>query len=304
MRVLVTGDTGFVGRHAVKALAQAGHDVIPFHIDGRPGDLRIVGEVDSRVASARPEACLHLGGIAFVPACWEDPALAMNVNVVGTMNLLESFRRHAPSARIVFVSTAQVYGNSSDATPLDEDAPLRPENAYAVSKMAADVQCLLHARRYGMPVMTARPSNHIGPGQSPDFVVSSFVRQVVAIRSGKTAPVMRVGNLESERDFLDVRDIVRGYEALLQSGTGGRAYNLASNRFVSIRWMLDTLCSLAGVSPSIEIDPTLFRPTDTQPRLSTHRITSETGWKPSIPLEQTLRDLLDEAMSDSTAAKR
>ncbi|MBX7260014.1 MAG: GDP-mannose 4,6-dehydratase, partial [Candidatus Hydrogenedentes bacterium] len=136
------------------------------------------------------------------------------------------------------------------------------------------------------------PANHIGPGQAKDFVVSSFASQVAAIAAGKHEPVMKVGNLESEREFADVRDVVRAYRLILEKGTPGRAYNVATDHFVKIRYILDKLCELAGVKPTLEIDQALFRPTDTQARIDTTRIRTDVGWIPNIPLDQTLKDIL------------
>lgn len=300
MRILVTGAQGFVGRHAVADLVAAGHDVatLSHPQDGRaPGpdsfvaDIRDAGRVADAVRDARADACLHLAGIAFVPAGWTDPDGMFSVNVLGTLNLLEAFRRHAPRARVLVVSTAQVYGQRAGPAPFDEDAPFAPESLYAVSKLAADLNALLYAKRYDLPAMTARPCNHIGPGQSPDFVVPSFARQLAAIAAGRAEPVLRVGNLASEREFLDVRDVASAYRLLLERGCPGAAYNVATGRFVTIQDVLDLLCRLAGVRPRIEIDPARFRPTDTQPRLDTAKLARDTGWQPRFTLEQTLADV-------------
>ena len=193
---------------------------------------------------------------------------------------------------MVVASTSQVYGNPSVRTPLNEDAPMMPENPYAVSKMSADLTALLYAKRYAMPVMVARPANHIGPGQSTDFVVPAFASQVAAIAAGKREPVMKVGNLDSEREFTDVRDVAHAYRLLLEKGNPGQAYNIATDHFVKIRYILEKLCELAGAKPRIETDPNLFRPTDTQARLDASRIRNDVGWIPSIALDQTLKDIL------------
>jgi GDP-4-dehydro-6-deoxy-D-mannose reductase len=175
---------------------------------------------------------------------------------------------------------------------LSEDAALLPENPYAVSKVAADLTTLLYARRYNVPFMTARPANHIGPKQSTDFVVPAFASQVAAIAAGKRDPLMKVGNLESDREFTDVRDVCLAYRLILEKGTPGRAYNIATGRFVKIRFILEELCRQAGVTPKLETDPALFRPTDSQARLDTTRLRTETGWQPRFTLEQTLKDIL------------
>lgn len=296
MRVLVTGSSGFVGRHACRELAAAGHEVIHFHeggrLDGALIEIRDKAATDNAIRALRPDAVLHLAGIAFVPKAWDDPQLCYEVNLLGTCNIVESLRRHRPGARFLLASTAFVYGHGSVEKPLTEDAPLCPDNIYGVSKAAADLHCLLSAKRHNMTIMTARPSNHIGPGQSPDFVVSSFARQVADIRDKRQEPVMRVGNLDSERDFLDVRDITRAYRLILERGKAGEAYNLASGRFLRVRSLLDTLCSIAGISPKIEIDPSRYRPAEIQPALDISKAKADTGWQPAIKIEDTLADVL------------
>ncbi len=301
MRVLVTGARGFVGRHVMAELARAGHAPIGADV-AKPGetlpdallaaDLRDAAGMADLVRRLQPEGCIHLGGIAFVPTGWTDPEMVFSVNAIGTVHLLEAFRRHAPDARIVAVTSAEVYGRAPAEQPLTEDAPLRPDNLYAVSKMAADLSALLYARRYGLHALTARPGNHIGPGQSGRFVAPSFAEQLLAIKAGRSEPVIRVGNLDAERDFADVRDVARAYRLLLEKGRPGTPYNVASGRFVTIRSILEELCGLAGVHPEIRVDPERYRPTDRPPGIATRRILDDAGWRPEIPLSRTLADLL------------
>ena len=162
-------------------------------------------------------------------------------------------------------------------------------------RLGADLSALLYHRHYGMPIMTARPQNHIGPRQSRLFVVSSFARQLIAMQGDTDTPqILRTGNLESRRDFTDVRDVVRAYRLLLEKGRPGEAYNIASGRMVPIREMLDQLCAHARLQPTIETDPDLYRETDRPPLLCTEKIKQDTAWAPSIPLPQTLRDIYDD----------
>lgn len=305
MRVLVTGANGFAGRHALRHLASHAHETLALDI-GNPadpdpnatyftGDIRDQSLMDRLIVETKPEACLHLAGLAFIPHNQTNPGLSFEVNTLGTLNILEAFRRHVPSARIVVVSTAQIYGQGKlpDDMPVDEEAPQRPETLYAIAKAAADRTALLYARQYNMPVTVARPHNHIGSGQSPDFAVAAFGRQVKAIMRGESAPVLRVGNLACRRDFLDVRDVVAAYRLILENGQAGQAYNIASERMISLEDIVKILCSLAQIAPKIETDPSLFRPTDQSVCISSKRIRASLGWVPRISLSTTLRDILD-----------
>lgn len=300
MRVLVTGAHGFVGHHMVAELRAAGHQAVRL---SRPQDCPHPGPDDlladicdaPRLAEAvrdtRPDGCIHLAGIAFVPTGWTQPELVFDVNVLGTLNLLEAFRQHAPRARLLTISSALIYGNKDHGGVLTEDSPFAPESLYSVSKLAADLNTLLYARRYGLAAMSARPCNHIGPGQSTDFVVSSFAQQVADIAAGRHEPLMKVGNLESLREFMDVRDVARAYRLILERGQAGHGYNVTTGRIVKIGYVLEQLCRQAGVQPRIEINPARFRPTDAQPRLSAARLERETGWRPERRLEDTLADI-------------
>lgn len=311
MRILVTGARGFAGRHLTRRLREAGHDVAATDappLSGDPGDsclpcdLRDAGAVDRLVSQTAPEACVHLGGIAFVPLGWTDPELVFSVNLIGTVYLLEAFRKQAPAARLLVVASAEIYGRDAAGAEIDEDAPARPDNLYALSKLAADQTALLYARRYSMPVMTARPGNHIGPGQSPQFVTASFAAQLARMAMGRQAPILKTGNLDAIRDFTDVRDVARAYQLLLECGVPGEAYNISSGRFVAIRAMLDLLCTVSGIRPRIETDPALFRPADPPPPVNSGKLRKHTGWSPEIQLETTLRDLYAVSLAQAREA--
>jgi GDP-4-dehydro-6-deoxy-D-mannose reductase len=302
MRVLVTGACGFVGRHLLAELAARGHTIVGMDKGPAPSDLPVqeflpvdithADAVKTAVRRLAPDACIHLAAIAFVPSGKLCPRTMTEVNVMGTVNLLEALRTDSPSTRLLFVSTAQVYGTSARPSPAREDDALQPESLYGITKTAADSISLLYARQYGMPVMVARPYNHIGPGQAPDYVVASFARQITAIRQGGP-PVIRVGNLASRRDFTDVRDIVRAYGLLLEKGVPGKAYNIASGQQVHIGEILTLLSELAGVQPQIVRDESLFRPDDNCLELDITQLHETTGWAPVIPLRQTLADIVN-----------
>lgn len=305
MRVMVTGAAGFVGGHALTDLRRAGHTVVATVAPGQPTRLPgadAVAAIDLLdedglarfVAEHQPDAALHLAGIAFVPTAWDHPQDTIQINVVGTINLLEAFRKGAPKARVLAVTSAQVYGHQPRPKPITEDDPPATDNLYAVSKWTADVVTLMFAKRHGMHTMTARPCNHIGPGQSENFVVSAFTRQLIAIAAGKQPNVMQVGNLASHREFTDVRDTVRAYRLILEQGRAGHAYNVATGELTTIQALFDQLCAIVGVQPELTIDPKLYRPTDTQPLIDTSRIREHTGWRPEIPIGQTLRDVVED----------
>ena len=295
MKVLVTGCTGFVGRHVLAALRSAGHEAVGSDVGSPAGgttrylplDVRDPDSIASVLAEVAPDAILHLGGIAFVPLGWTQPQRVFHVNTIGTLNVLDAVRQHRPAARVLIVTSAEVYGSHPAPAPLAEDAPYRPDNIYGVAKAAADHAALLYAAHHRLDVMVARPSNHIGAGQSKDFVSSSFASQLAAIAAG-AAPLMRVGNLDQRRDFTDVRDVARAYVLLLERGRAGLAYNIASGHLIPVRNLLDGLCDVAQVRPQIEIDPGLFRPNENRPAYDTARIRDHVGWKPEIPLRQTL----------------
>jgi GDP-4-dehydro-6-deoxy-D-mannose reductase len=305
MRVLVTGATGFVGRHLLEALRAGEH--VPIAVGGphEPAPALALELLDADavrrvVDAAAPDAIVHLAGQAFVPQSFADPLGTLAVNAGGTAHVLEAARAyrdrvHAP-LRVLIVSSAEVYGvQRPDRMPLDETAVVRPANAYAASKLAAEAFALAWQRSYGLDVVVARPFNHIGPGQDVRFVVASFARQLAEIAAG--APrVMRVGNLEAQRDFLDVRDVVAAYLRLVANGRSGEVYNICSGRTVAIREVLRQLITIARVPVEVRDDPERMRSSDL-PILSgdATKLRAETGWEPRYSLAASLRDIYADA---------
>jgi len=300
MRILLTGSSGFVGKHLCHELKTHGHETIgmdiapvetgpaPDHFIARSiTDLDTVSRVIVEVA---PDACIHLAAWAF--AGGGDPRMVTDINFLGAFNIFEAFKKARSPARILFISSSQVYGMSARPTPIHEEERFQPDSLYAVTKAAADNLALCYARRQNLNLVVARPHNHIGPGQSPLFAVPSFARQVAAIRRGAT-PQMKVGNLDNRRDFTDVRDIVRAYRLLLEKGQPGKAYNIASGHAARMGDILEKLCHIAGVRPEIIRDEALYRPLDQSPVLDITRLQTDTGWAASIPLDQTLANILD-----------
>ncbi len=303
MRVWVTGAAGFVGRHVSVDLHAAGHEVIGVDLAAAPAGSEWAGWLVcdfTNAAAVRDlaqhhpaDACLHLAGIAHVPEGWRRPQRVMDVNLNGTINLLEAWRVVPNPPRLLVVTSAEVYGRAARTTPIRETDPMIPSSMYGVSKLAADTVTRLYHDHYGLPAFTARPQNHIGPGQSNAFVVTAFAEQLVQLKTRPAADrILRVGNLDSARDLTDVRDVARAYRLLLERGVPGEAYNVASGHNYVIGDVLEQLCALAGYTPCIETDPDRYRPTDSSPLLSIDKIRDEVGWTPAIPLAQTLADIV------------
>ncbi|NQU39933.1 MAG: GDP-mannose 4,6-dehydratase [Lentisphaerae bacterium] len=303
MKVLITGAAGFVGKHLIHELRAHNHNCIASDrvivnpvagaMSNEAVDICDGTAVNELIARTQPDACIHMAGITSVNEGAVNPDLMLAVNVRGTTNLLDAIRVHAPETRLLTTSTAHVYGTPPRDQALTEHSPLAPLSMYAISKAAADLATLAYANHFGLQAMVARPNNHTGPGQQTRFVVAAFAQQVRDIAVGASEPVIRVGNLESERNFTDVRDVVRAYRLLIEAGEPGQAYNVSSQHTERIGDMLKKLCRMGGVSPRFDSDPDLVRPTDWSPRLDTTRLEQVTGWKPEISFEETLQDMLN-----------
>ncbi len=303
MRVLVTGATGFVGRHLCDALTAAEHEAIPAggprdHPPHLVLDLADAAGIRQLLDKVRPDAIVHLAGQASVPDSLADPLGTVEVNALGTARLLEAVREAGASIRTLVVSSAEVYGiHRPERMPLDESTPLRPANPYAASKAAAEAFALAWGRSYDLDVIVARPFNHIGPGQDERFAVGAFARQLAAIAAG-APPVMHVGNLTAERDFLDVRDVCEAYVALLAYGKGGEVYNICSGRAVRIQEVLRQLITIAHVPVEVREDPERMRPSDLPILVGyASKLRAATGWEPRRTLTETLRDVYADAQA-------
>lgn len=300
MRVLVTGAAGFAARYLAKELEIAGHEVLATDIAPEAPwmphyvqcDLCDATALDALVGEAAPDACVHLGGVSSVPDGAHDAGRLFAINVGGTRNLLEALAHRAPGARLLFVSTAQVYGCSlaPDDTPVAEDSILYPMSYYAISRVAAEAEVRAYGRYRGLDIVIARPANHTGPGQSRKFVAPAFMAQAKAIAAGEQE-VFTVGNLESVRDFSDVRDVMAAYRAILERGASGETYNASSAPRISIGGLLEKIRALTGVDAPAKVDPSLYRPTDFSLVLDTSKL-RKLGWKPEHTLDETLADML------------
>ena len=308
-RVLITGATGFVGGHLIRALEAEGPSAFEIFGTSYPDapppsdnklfflDLRSEKDVIRLVGEIRPDWIFHLAAISNVRRSWEMRSETIETNVLGTHNLLEAVRQITPAARILFVSSSDVYGfGASPTEALKEDAPLEVINPYAFSKAAGEMLCGFYGKVENINIVIARPFPHTGPGQAEDFVCSDWARQVALIEKGDRAPILKVGNLDLRRDFCDVRDIVKAHILLLRKGRRGEPYNICSEKAIALREIMDFLVKEAAVSSpiAIEIDPAKLRKVDLPVQLGSNRkIIEETGWSPRIRIEKTLRDLLD-----------
>lgn len=307
MRALITGVRGFVGPHLVDCLSSVADralfgltratDTGPLDPRYTPiiADLRDREAVRRAVADVAPTDVFHLAAQSHVPTSLDDPAETLVNNIVGQVNLLEACRALAAPPRILIVASAEEYGLvRSEDLPLTEEQPFRPMSPYAVSKVTQDLLGWQYHRTHGLPIVRVRPFSHTGPGQSDRFAVSAFARQIARIEAGLQPPIVRVGNLDAARDFLDVRDVVRAYRLALSEGVPGEVYNVGGGTILRIGAVLDLLLSLSSVPMMIEQDPARLRPSDV-PRIGgdSRRLREATGWRPMIPFVQTARDTLD-----------
>ena len=294
-RLLVTGQYGFVGS-TLAQMVRADAAYRNWSIVDTPEELDLRDRVATFdvVASAKPEAVLHLAAQSFVPDALRDPAATLQVNLFGTLNLLQALKQSDFRGRMIYAGTGDVYGVvPDDALPISESQMPAPRNPYAVSKLAAEALCRQWAITDSIDVVLARPFNHIGWGQGERFVVSDFARQIVEIRRGRREPVVAAGDIDVTRDFTDVGDVVRAYFALLASGSTGEVYNVCSGRETSIRSVLARLAALAHVEIAIEQDPGRLRKSE-QRRVwgDPAKIRRATGWEAATPLDDSLAGML------------
>jgi GDP-4-dehydro-6-deoxy-D-mannose reductase len=282
-RVLVTGPNGFVGRHLRTEL---GETFLPYD-----GDVLDDAALAAAVRDARPEAVVHLAALSSVADSWLDVGDVWRVNVLGTVNLAEALRAEAPGARLLLVSSGEVYGKPAQV-PTPEEAAVAPVSPYGASKAAAE----LAARQVSsqLDVVVARSFPHIGPGQDERFAVASWAGQLA--RLGTQGGELRVGDVDVERDLTDVRDVCRAYRLLLDPAVPAGTYNVASGTPLPLRRVLDLLIDAVGAEVRVVRDETRLRPADVKTVAGdATRIRSATGWRPEIPLEQTLHDVVEAA---------
>ena len=306
-RTLVTGANGFVGQQLCRTLLEDGQHVIAL-TSGAPASpgaasqqlqcgIRDPEALARAIALASPTHVVHLAAISHVPTSFANPQLTWQTNVLGSLNMMEALRLHAPEAFTLYVSSSEVYGASfKQGLAVDEQTACQPMNPYAASKLAGEIAVNEYFRQ-GMRGVVARPFNHIGENQSPDFVTASFARQIAMAEAGLQPPMIQVGNLEARRDFLDVRDVCNAYLLLLRplrkSTEPARCFNIASGQTHRIGDILEALLAMSSQAINIEQDPERLRPSDIPVATgNSSAIKQATGWQPTTPLHETLERLL------------
>ena len=306
MKALIIGGAGFVGGYLIRELSGAGNEVhatcLPSEKIDVPGctahtlDILVMDAVTELLNEIRPDVVFHLAAQSSVALSWKKPQLTADINIKGTINVLEAVRSaEKQDIRVILIGSGEEYGFIREgACPLSEDEPLRPGNVYAATKACQGMLGEIYFRAYKMDIIMVRAFNHSGPGQLPIFVISDFCRQIAEIGAGLRAPEMSVGNLSAKRDFTDVRDVVRAYRLLAEKGVSGRTYNVGRGRAAAVQDILDTALSMAECEITVKQDPARMRASDIpiiEPDVSL--IYADTGWKAEISMEQTIRDTLE-----------
>ncbi|OGD25838.1 MAG: GDP-mannose 4,6-dehydratase [Candidatus Aminicenantes bacterium RBG_13_63_10] len=312
MNVMITGITGFAGSHLAEHILASHPGVkvcglvrwrsrmdnilgILDKVELHEGDLKDFVSLKKCLAEIRPDYIFHLAAQSFVPTSWRLPAETLAINTIGQVNLFEAVLDLKLDPKIQVAGSSEEYGHvNSDEVPMKETNSLRPLSPYAVSKVAQDMLGYQYHKSYGLRVVRTRGFNHTGPRRGEVFVTSTFAKQIAEVEKGKRPPVIHVGNLEAKRDFTDVRDMVRAYWLSLEKGVEGEVYNIGTGKAVTMQEVLDRLLGLSKVKVRVELDPARLRPSDVpilEPDCS--KFVKLTGWKPEIPFDRTLRDLLD-----------
>ena len=312
MRTLITGSSGFVGRHLCRYLLQErpgqelyGIGISTHSLSGvQLQNLDLCEEVATKdyIAALQPTTIYHLAAQAFVPLSFQKPWETLANNIHAQLNVLTACLELPKPPRIVIVSSGEIYGNVRSADlPLGETAPLRPASPYSVSKAAQDLLASQYHISHRLPILRARPFNHFGPGQDARFMAADFARQIAHMETGAPA-ILKVGNLTTRRDFTDVRDIVRAYVLIAERGEAGAVYNIASGVSRSAKDVARVLRGLTPIRFRVEVQKSRLRPADTPDVVGdASRLCAATGWSPEITFEQSLRDLLDDSRQQLAA---
>ncbi len=312
MKVLITGITGFAGSHLADFILKEKSNVeiygiirwrsridniihIKRYLKLYEADLRDISSVISILECIKPDYIFHLAAQSFVPTSWIAPSETITTNILGQLNIFEAVRHLKLDPRIHLACSSEEYGLVyPDELPIKETNPLRPLSPYAVSKVGQDMLGYQYFKSYGMKIIRTRGFNHTGPRRGEVFVTSNFAKQIAEIELKRREPVIFVGNLESQRDFTDVRDMVRGYWLSIEKGQPGEVYNISSGKSYSIHQILHYLLEYTDVKVEIKVDPLRLRPSDVPILIGDNsKFVNATGWHPTIDIRQTLQDLLD-----------
>lgn len=305
-KVLIIGGAGFVGGYLAEYLQdECGYQVRATKMKQEeiPGanyevvdmDLLVKGEVEKVIRDYEPDFIFHLAAQSSVAVSWSNPQLTVDVNIKGSLQLLDVLKEMEYKGRVLLIGSGEEYGRiQPDEVPIVEDTVLRPGNIYAATKCCQNMIAGIYAKAYGLNLVMVRAFNHVGPRQTTQFVVSDFCKQVVEAEKGLRDPVIHVGNLKAKRDFTDVRDVVAAYECLIRQGRSGETYNVGSGIAYSIEEILDRIIGLSGQEIRVEVEKERLRPIDVPVIVADiSKIEEQTDWKRKIPMEQTLQDTLD-----------
>lgn len=306
MKSLIIGAAGFVGKHLINYLKEKNeaicatklpHEALTISgVDIVNLDILNQDDISKLLIDFQPDYIYHLAAQSSVSVSWSKPALTIDVNIKGTVNLLEAARFLEKKPRILLIGSGEEYGYiSSDDLPLKEETPLRPGNIYAGTKIAQGIFGQIYEKAYKLDIIIIRAFSHTGPGQTDTFVLPSFCKQIAMIEAGISPPIIKVGNLDAKRDFTDVRDVVSAYYLLAKKGISGEIYNVGNSNSISIRTLLDKVLALSKIDITVELDPARMRPSDVPIiEADVSKLTSQTGWTPQIPLDVTVIDVLNE----------
>ncbi len=304
MKSLVIGAAGFVGYYLIKKLNNEKEIVFATtlaneNLDGELDcktyklDITNYQSVYDVLNEIKPDVIYHLAAQSSVKVSWDKPQLTANINIIGTINILEAVRFICPNARILLVGSGEEYGFIDSSEPINEDRVLKPQNLYALSKTTCESLGQIYKKAYGLDIKMTRSFNHIGPRQLPTFVVSDFCSQVAKIEKGLQEPTIRVGNLSAHRDFTDVRDIVDAYYLIVNNGVSGEVYNVGSGKAIQIQKILDTILSNSTSSITVEIDKNKFRPIDVPIVVPDVSKLKALSWSTKYDINESIKNILD-----------
>ena len=305
-RALIIGAAGFVGSYLIDHLLEEGRwsisatkmmneTICKNNIDLYDLNIMDSESVDGLLQRVRPDYIFHLAAQSSVALSWKNPGLTIDINIRGSVNVLDTIRKLDYKPRILLIGSGEEYGHiKQDELPIKEDNKVRPGNIYAATKAAQNMLGKIYADAYGLDIICVRAFNHIGPNQLPVFVVSDFCKQIVEIEKGLKEPIVRVGNLSAKRDFTDVRDVVKAYSLLIEKGFGGETYNVGSGHAVSIEEILNIIISMCKTNIVVVTDEEKLRPVDVPIiEADISKIKKDTGWEPKTKLQKTIADTLN-----------